>query len=229
LISADGTAHQSGLSIFDLDRTLTRRATYSLFLLFAARRLAPWRLGLLPVVLVAMLGYATRRVSRKRLKEIMHAVMLGPLVPKSRLEPVVCAFAKRTLETNLSAHCVAQLRADRDAGRTIIIASASHHFYLDGLADGLGVTTVVATRSIWREASLTPQIDGDNCYGVAKRDAIMRSLSQLGVMRDAVHIRFYSDDISDLPSFDWADAPIAVNPSKRLRAHAVALGWEILG
>lgn len=39
------------LSIFDVDRTITRKPTYSLFLLFAMRRHAPWRALLLPLLL----------------------------------------------------------------------------------------------------------------------------------------------------------------------------------
>ena len=32
------------IAIYDLDRTLTRRATFTPFLLFAARKVASWRL-----------------------------------------------------------------------------------------------------------------------------------------------------------------------------------------
>ncbi|HLL31270.1 MAG TPA: HAD-IB family hydrolase, partial [Allosphingosinicella sp.] len=31
------------LAIYDMDRTITRRATYTPFLIHAATRLAPWR------------------------------------------------------------------------------------------------------------------------------------------------------------------------------------------
>ncbi|CAN5309960.1 hypothetical protein BH11PSE5_BH11PSE5_22790 [soil metagenome] len=44
------------LSIFDLDRTLTRKPTYTSFLLFAARRRSPLRLLLAPAVLACMLA-----------------------------------------------------------------------------------------------------------------------------------------------------------------------------
>ena len=51
----------SDLAIYDLDRTVTRRATYTPFLLHCAVRRAPWRLLLLPVTswvyaVVAVLG-----------------------------------------------------------------------------------------------------------------------------------------------------------------------------
>ncbi|MGZ8997998.1 MAG: HAD-IB family hydrolase, partial [Allosphingosinicella sp.] len=41
---------QALLAIYDMDRTVTRRPTYSAFLRHAALRLGPWRLLLLPLV-----------------------------------------------------------------------------------------------------------------------------------------------------------------------------------
>lgn len=80
------------LSIFDVDRTLTKQPTYSLFLIHAARCLSPHRLLLLPFALMAMIGFKLGFMTRKRLKEIMHRLLLGPSVPRDRIEPAVKAF-----------------------------------------------------------------------------------------------------------------------------------------
>ena len=58
------------LAIYDMDRTVTRRPTYTPFLLHAALRLAPWRLLLAPAVLIVSLVYLLGLVDRGRLKEI---------------------------------------------------------------------------------------------------------------------------------------------------------------
>jgi predicted membrane channel-forming protein YqfA (hemolysin III family) len=58
------------LAIYDMDRTITIRGTYTPFLLHVAARMAPWRLMLAPLVLIAMLAYVLRFIPRKRLKEI---------------------------------------------------------------------------------------------------------------------------------------------------------------
>ena len=44
------------LAIYDMDRTVTRRATYTPFLLHCALRRAPWRLVFLPIVVGSMLA-----------------------------------------------------------------------------------------------------------------------------------------------------------------------------
>ena len=54
------------LAIYDMDRTITRRATYTPFLIHAAAKISPWRLALLPLSALAMLGYAVRLIDRRR-------------------------------------------------------------------------------------------------------------------------------------------------------------------
>ena len=64
-------------AIYDMDRTVTRRATYTPFLLHCALRRAPWRLLLLPVVAASMIAYAVKLIDRGRLKECNHHLLLG--------------------------------------------------------------------------------------------------------------------------------------------------------
>ena len=65
------------LAIYDMDRTVTRRATYTPFLLHCALRRSPWRLLLLPFVILSMLAYVGKLIDRGRLKEINHRLLLG--------------------------------------------------------------------------------------------------------------------------------------------------------
>jgi len=52
----------SDLAIYDMDRTVTKRATYTPFLLHCALRRAPWRLLLVPFVVLSMLAYVLRLI-----------------------------------------------------------------------------------------------------------------------------------------------------------------------
>ena len=65
------------LAIYDMDKTVTRRATYTPFLLHAARTRQPLRLLLLPLVGVTVLLYLARLIDRARLKEFNHALLVG--------------------------------------------------------------------------------------------------------------------------------------------------------
>ena len=53
-------------------------------------------------------------------------------------------------------------------------------------------------------------------------------LQREGLERDAVHIRFYSDHVSDHHVHHWADEAVAANAHSRLVRLAKAEGWEVL-
>ena len=76
----------SDLAVYDMDRTVTRRPTYTPFLLHCATRRAPWRLLFLPVVALSMLAYVVRLIDRAKLKEINHHLLLGRTIHPRELE-----------------------------------------------------------------------------------------------------------------------------------------------
>ena len=115
-------------AIYDMDRTVTRRATYSPFLLHCALRRAPWRLLLLPFVVASMIAYALKLIDRGRLKEINHRLLLGHKRHPRELKPLVESFADRTVASNIRPGAHAALRRPRPdrprAGMTYALARA---------------------------------------------------------------------------------------------------------
>ena len=220
---------QALLAIYDMDRTVTRRPTYTPFLIHASLRLAPWRLLLAPVVLLAMLSYALRLIDRGRLKEINYRLLVGTGIAPERLEPVVESFAERQVATNMLPGARAAIAADKKAGRRLVLATASYRLYAAAIARRLGFDDVIATDTeLDLKGRVTARINGRNCYGLAKRDMILAWLQREGLSREAVHIRFYSDHVSDAPSHRLADEPVAANAHKRLVRLARAEGWEVI-
>jgi len=223
-----GAMTQAALAIYDMDKTVTRRATFTPFLLHAARRLAPWRLLLLPAVAATGLGYALKLYDRARLKELNYRLLIGR-VPPERLEPVIQSFADEQVRTNILPGARARLAEDRAAGRRLVMATASYRLYAAAIAQRLGFDDVIGTgQAIDREGRVLARIDGANCYGAAKHDMILAWLEQEGLERDALHIRFYSDHVSDAVVHHWADEAFATNAHQRLIDVAKAEGWEVL-
>lgn len=216
------------VSIFDVDRTLTRLPTYSPFLIFAARRVAPWRLLFVPIVILAMLAHVARLLPRPKLKTLMHRLMIGLRLKERDAARLADAFALHLMERGLYDQGIRLIAAERAAGRRVILATAAPHFYVSALARRLGLSDVIATASSWDGACLTPAIAGDNCYGPAKCAMIRDYLAANGLERNGLHIRFYSDHASDLTTFELCDEPFAVNPSRRLRTIAQQRGWPVL-
>lgn len=212
-------------SIFDMDRTVTRGGSYSPWLAYWAWHEAPWRLALLPLSLVAGAAYLLKLVSRGRLKEINHRLLMGRTTDISKAERRAEAFADDILMPRAFKDAVDRIRAEQAEGREVVLATASYAFYVRPIADRLGVRTIVATRlrqSV--DGSILARLDGPNCYGEAKRAMVVSALPQ----REGLHVRFFSDHHSDAPMFEWADEGFAVNPTPKLRALAEKRGWQIL-
>jgi len=217
----------SDLAVYDMDRTVTRRATYTPFLLHCAVRRSQWRLLFLPLVALSMLAYVLRLIDRARLKEINHRLLLGHVHPRE-LKPLVESFADKQLTSNIRPGARAAIERDKAQGRRLVLATASYRFYSEAIAERLGFDDVIGTGSvIGLDERIHAKIDGENNYGPAKLRMIAAWVEASGLLGKHGHVRFYSDHVSDQPAFEWADEPVAVNPHGRLRRLAEQRGWAI--
>jgi phosphoserine phosphatase len=109
------------------------------------------------------------------------------------------------------------------------MATASYRLYAAAIARRLGFDDVIATDTMRDSAGrIVARIDGANCYGRGKLDMIEAWLKREGLEREALHIRFYSDHISDAHVHRWSDEPVAANAHERLARLAQAEGWEVV-
>ena len=218
----------SDLAIYDMDRTVTRHATYTPFLLHCATRRAPWRLLFLPLVALSMLAYLARIIDRARLKEINHRLLLGGKIHPSDLKPLVESFAANQMKSNIRPGALKAIARDKKQKRRLVLATASYRLYADAIARRLGFDDVIGTGSIvGLDDRVHAKIAGENCYGPAKLRMIADWVEQSGLKVAHGHVRFYSDHVSDQPAFEWADEPVAVNPHGKLRRLAEERGWAI--
>ena len=218
----------SDLAIYDMDRTVTRRPTYTPFLLHCAVRRAPWRLLLLPFVVISMLAYVTRLIDRAKLKEINHGLLLGGTIHPRDLKPLVDSFADRQIAANIRPGALRAIARDKSEGRRLVLATASYRLYADTIAERLGFDDVIGTNSIiGLDERVHARIDGENCYAEAKMRMIADWVEKSGLKGVHGHVRFYSDHVSDQPAFEWSDEPVAVNPHGKLRRLAEQRGWTV--
>jgi HAD superfamily hydrolase (TIGR01490 family) len=218
----------SDLAVYDMDRTVTRRATYTPFLLYCATRRAPWRLLFLPLVVLSMLAYIARLINRGLLKEINHRLLLGGKVHARDLKPLVDGFADRQVATNIRPGAAAAIARDKQQGRRLVLATASYRLYAGAIAERLGFDDVIGTGAIiGLDERVHARIDGENCYADAKLRMIADWVDKSGLLGKHGHVRFYSDHVSDRPAFEWADEAVAVNPHGKLRRLAEQRGWAV--
>ena len=214
------------LAIYDMDRTVTRRPTYTSFLLHCAMRRAPWRLVFVPLVVGSMLAYVAKLITRARLKEVNHALLIGRSISVAEMRPLVESFADRQVAGNIRPGARAAIARDKAEGRRVVMATASYRFYAAAIAERLGFDDVIGTGSvIGLDERLLARIEGENCYGEAKMRMVADWVEKSGLTGRHGHVRFYSDHVTDAPVFEWADEPVAVNPHGRLAKLAAERGW----
>ena len=138
----------------------------------------------------------------------LNAEILPRLIERVRPE------AKRLLERH------------RRAGRDTFIVSAAPQEIVEPLAQALGMTGGIGTRSIVDNGVYTGELDGPFCYGAGKVEA-MQSLASWNSY-DLSQCYAYSDSASDLPMLDAVGHPVAVNPDSKLERHARRNGWPIV-
>lgn len=211
-----------GVAIYDLDRTLLSRATYTPFLAHAAARRAPWRLALMPVWVGAMAGYKAGFGSRGALKDFGLRLFLSGADEKD-LGELATSFRDRVLPDWLGDGARSALERDRAEGRVLVLATAAMAFYAGDIGKALGFDHVVATRH--RLDAGQVRIEGENCYGPAKVGRIEALFRDAGLDRGDCHVRFYSDSVSDAPLLDWSDDAVLIDQPARV---AAARGWRAM-
>jgi len=206
------------MTIYDLDGTLLAGSTFTPFLIFGARRLAPWRLLLLPLWIAMMAGHKLGLIGRTALKHRGMRLMLGRPAP-DRLAAVARAFAEKRV-ARLHPGARRAMEADRAEGRRIVIATAAYQLYAGHIASLLGVEEIIASQ--W---AADGAIQPPNCYGPEKLARVQAWLAEQGVTRGGLDLRFVSDSFADAPLLDWADEAWFVTTSTPSARRARRRGW----
>ncbi len=217
------------LAIYDMDKTVTRRATYNGFLLHMAFNKSPWRLFLSPLLPFGLALYLAKIWDRRRLKEFSQKLLVGHRVSPEKFARYLESHAELVVGKNVYPQLHERVAEEKAAGYRHIMATASYRLYVEAIAHRLGFEDVIATDLATDSSGhVLARIDGHNCYDAAKLDKVKAWMAGEGLSRDECHIRAYSDHVSDAPLLAYADEAFATNPHQPLADMAKANGWQIL-
>ncbi len=217
------------IAIYDMDKTITRRATYNGFLAHMALQRAPWRLALLPLLPFGLLLYALKIWERRRLKEFSQTLLIGRHVPRSEFARYLESHADLVVGKNVYPQLRELVAQEKASGYRHVVATASYRLYVDAIAARLGFEDVIATDLATNDSGhVLARIDGHNCYDEAKLDKVKAWMAAHGLERSQCHIRAYSDHVSDAPLLGFADEAYATNPHAPLAKLAGERGWAVL-
>ena len=110
-----------------------------------------------------------------------------------------------------------------------VMITATNRFITGPIASALGIETLLATELEEKDGRFTGRERGMPCYREGKVTRLEEWLGERGErLTDYGESWFYTDSINDLPLLQRVTHPVAVHPDPKLRAHAVAQGWQIL-
>jgi HAD superfamily hydrolase (TIGR01490 family) len=121
------------------------------------------------------------------------------------------------------AHALA--RAHLAAGQRVWLVTATPVEVAGVIARRLGLTGALGTVAEHTDGVYTGRLIGEALHGRAKAEAVRALAEREGL--DLARCAAYSDSANDIPLLSLVGHPVAVNPDRRLRAHARTSGWEV--
>lgn len=118
------------------------------------------------------------------------------------------------------------IRAHRERGHRIVIASSATRFQIEPIAKEIGADRALATDVEVVDGIVTGKVLGRPLWGPGKAAAVRNLAREWDLDLDASFA--YSDGNEDVPYLESVGHPAAVSPQRELRGVAEARGWPIL-
>ena len=209
-------------ALFDLDRTLVRVNTTSLYVRYQRDAgQATWRDSLRMAVWLAR--YTVGMIDAQAVAEKALAAFAGQS-EAAMIEDCVKCYAKYIHE-HVSDQGRAAVAKHREAGDLVAIVTGTTPYAAEPVARELGIEHIVCTRLEVADGLFTGKVHKPLAYAHGKVVLTELLAQQLGfALEDCA---FYTDSITDLPLLERVRQPVAVNPDPRLRRIAAKRGWPI--
>jgi HAD superfamily hydrolase (TIGR01490 family) len=210
-------------ALFDMDRTLVRRETASLYVRYQVDT-GQARWTDLVRTLYWVLQYTFGILDAERVAEIVLAELAG--MPETVLAARHDDWFPRYVERHVTDAGRAAVARHRKEGDLLAVVTGASPYAARPLAQLLGIDHVVSSVfEMDADGCFTGRAEQPLCLGPGKVERAERFARHQGFrLEDAV---FYTDSISDLPLLERVREPVVVNPDPRLRRVAERRGWRV--
>ncbi|MFY1635660.1 HAD family hydrolase [Solwaraspora sp. WMMB335] len=145
--------------------------------------------------------------------------------PVEQVRQIVAETLHELINPYVYAEAAALIEEHQNAGRDVVLVSASGEEMVRPIGELLGVTDVIATRMTVENGRYSGQIEF-YAAGPAKVTGVAELAEQRGY--DLAECYAYSDSYTDVPMLECVGHPSAVNPDRQLRKLAIEQEWPIL-
>jgi HAD superfamily hydrolase (TIGR01490 family) len=208
-------------ALFDMDRTLLRRESASLYVRYQ-RDIGEASLADLIRALFWVGQYTLGILDNEKIARKVVLTLRG--MPETVMAARCDDFFSQYLEPHITDAGREAVRRHLAAGELCAIVTGASPYFSWPLARRLRIDHVVATEFEVVGGVFTGRTDPPLCLGEGKVVRAERLAKSLGFrLEDAI---FYTDSISDLPLLERVAERVIVNPDPRLRRVAEQRGWR---
>lgn len=213
------------IAFFDVDGTLVSTTIVHAYIWLRTSSLSPihkffWFIGFLPKVVYYLI---LDRISRPQFNRAFYRNYRG--MDATALKALATDMFGSYLRQKIFPEAISQIEEHKEQGDQVVLLTGSLNFIVEPIAEFLGADSVIAPELKEQDGFFTGKLTTEPLIGEQKAIAMKRFAAQEEIPLDICYA--YSDSKSDLEMLECAGNPIAVNPSKKLRQHALELGWEI--
>lgn len=212
------------IAFFDVDHTISRRATALAFILVCMGRgyIKWWYLLGAPWL---FLFYRLFSVKMDFLYEYSLPKLYG--IRRSEFEDIAREAFEKYLRRRLYPGALREMDALRQRGIRVILATSTPFEAVYPLAQycGISASDVIATQFAYTDGVFDGKLVGVPVFSRYKCSIIRSFVQRSGT--DLQLCSFYSDSIHDLPLLELVGNPVAANPDARLARVAKKRGWTI--
>jgi HAD superfamily hydrolase (TIGR01490 family) len=210
-------------ALFDLDRTLVRRETASLYVRYQ-RDIGEAKLLDLARVMIWVTQYTFGVIDAEAVAARAVRELRGQR--ESELARKCADFFPKYVLQHVTHRGRDAVEAHRKRGDILAIVTGASRYAAAPLSTLLGIEHLVTSElEVDTHGLFTGRLLRPLCYGQGKVERASRLAAALGF--DLAESTFYSDSYTDLPLLSLVKEPVCVNPDLRLRREAKRRGWRI--
>jgi len=213
-------------AFFDLDKTIIAKSSTLAFTrpMFRAGMLSGTTLAKAGIAQAYYQAFGADHDQMERVKEELANLTRG--WNREEVEALVEETVEEVVAPLVYSEALAIIDEHREAGRQVVVISASPEEIVRPLCRFLGIEDVIASRSeVDDQGRYTGNIEF-YAYGPGKAEAMLSMAEAEGI--DLAASYAYSDSATDLPMMEVVGHPVAVNPDSELTAVAEERGWDVL-
>lgn len=215
---------REAIAFFDVDHTISRKATAFAFVLVCMKRgyVKWWYLLAGPAL---YLFYRLFSLKMEFIYRYSLPRLLG--IPRTEFEDIAREAFETHLKNSLYPGALREIESLRSRGIRVILATSTPFEAVYPLAQfcGCSASDVIATQFAYTGGVFDGKLLGVPVFSRYKCSIIRDFVQHSGT--DMQLCSFYSDSVHDLPLLELVGHPVAANPDHRLYAIAKKRGWTI--